>query len=285
MKRDRRGIIKLLKINFLIFGIIVFIAQNSVLAGVNVTYKTIGNTTTFYLGGKVVGTYRTKNMLNGYVETEACYNGFCYYDVMTSMRAKNYIYTIRREITGTYNLKQALEDSYRWEQKRKQIQQTNKSIIVKQVTVSTPKGEKISLQEDKNGDDYLVINGKKVENIGQRIATFKDVVYNPNPDAFQLEDVIAIAQREDTYKSKKRSYEEIIYSSYDLCDLFKLVYRLRVEHGVSYEDAQKLMTFGIDNRNYKPTDLLLQREKQALKFKKNRENAYEKLKNVTFPKI
>ena len=84
---------------------------------------------------------------------------------------------------------------------------------------------------------------------------------------------------------KKRSYDEIIYSSIDLCDLFKVVYKLRVEYGVSYEDAQKLMTFGIDNRHYKPSDLLLPSEKQAIKYQKNHKETSEKLKNVTFPKI
>lgn len=48
---------------------------------------------------------------------------------------------------------------------------------------------------------------------------------------------------------------------------------------------KKLMTFGIDNRHYKPSDLLLPSEKQAIKFQKNRESTSEKLKNVTFPKI
>lgn len=281
----RRFIIKFLKINCLILGILVYIVQNVALASVNVTYKTIGNITTFYSGGKVVGTYKTKNMPNGFVETEACYGGYCYYDIMTPMRAKNYIYSLKEKIQGSCNMRQWLEEIKTQAQKEKQIKQANKSIIVKEVTVSTPNGEKISLQEDKNGDDYLVINGKKVETIGRGIATNKDVVYDPFPEKFQLENVIKIAQREDYYKTEKRSYDEIIYSSRDLCDLFKLVYKLRVEHGVSYEDAQKLMTFGIDNRHYKPSDLLFPSEKQAIKFKKNRENASEKLKNVTFPKF
>ena len=61
-----------------------------------------------------------------------------------------------------------------------------------------------------------------------------------------------------------------------------MVYKLRLDYGVSYEDAQKLMTFGIDNR---PSDLLFPSEKQAIKFQKNHEITSEKLKNVTFPKI
>lgn len=259
--------------------------QNIVFASENVTYKTLGNTTTFYSKGEVVGTYRIKSMPNGFVETEACYGDLCHYQVMTSMMAKNYIYTIKEQLEVIYAIGQSFEEHKKQEQERKRITQANKSIIVKQVTVTSPKGEKISLQEDKNGDNYLVINGKKVETIGRGIATYKDVVYDPYPESSQLENIIATAQREDVYKTKKRSYEEIIYSSIDLCDLFKVVYKLRLDYGVSYEDAQKLMTFGIDNRHYKPSDLLLPSEKQAVKFQKNRESTSEKLKNVTFPKI
>lgn len=34
--------------------------QNQVLAGVNIVSKTLGNTTTYYLNNKAIGTYRTK---------------------------------------------------------------------------------------------------------------------------------------------------------------------------------------------------------------------------------
>ena len=259
--------------------------QNLVFASENVTYKTLGNTTTFYSKGEVVGTYRIKSMPSGLVETEACYGDLCHYEVMTSMMAKNYIYTMKKQLEVIYAIGQSFEEHKKQEQERKRIIQANKSIIVKQVTVSAPKGEKISLQEDKNGDDYLVINGKRIETIGRGLATYKDVVYDPYPENSQLENVIATAQREDIYKTKKRSYDEIIYSSIDLCDLFKVVYKLRVEYGVSYEDAQKLMTFGIDNRHYKPSDLLFPSEKQAVKYQKNHKETSEKLKNATFPKI
>ena len=281
----RRSIIKSLKINFLILGILVFIIQSSVLADVNITYKTIGNLTTFYAKGKVVGTYTRQTMPNGFVDTEACYGGYCYTEVMSPMSAKNYIYTLIEKIEHSCNMQQQFDEYKKQQQKQEQQRQANKSIIIKQVTVSAPKGEKISLQEDKNGDDYLVINGERIETIGRGIATYKDVVYDPYPENSQLENVIATAQREDIYKTKKRSYEEIIYSSTDLCDLFKVVYKLRLDYGVSYEDAQKLMTFGIDNRHYKPSDLFFPSEKQAIKFQKNREITSEKLKNVTFPKI
>ena len=265
--------------------LIILFMQSIVFAGENVTYKTLGNTTTFYSEGEVVGTYRIKSMPSGLVETEACYGDLCHYEVMTSMMAKNYIYTMKKQLEVLSAIGQSFEEHKKQEQEQERIRQANKSIIVKQVTVTTPKGEKISLQEDKNGDDYLVINGKRIETIGRGIATYKDVVYDPYPENSQLENVIATAQREDIYKTKKRSYEEIIYSSTDLCDLFKLVYKLRIKYGVSYEDAKKLMTFGIDNRHYKPSDLLFPSEKQAIKFQKNRESTSEKLKNVTFPKI
>lgn len=281
----RRSIIKL-KINFLILGVLAFIIQCSALANVDVTYKTIGNITTFYANGKVVGTYTRQAMSNGFVDTEACYGGYCYTEVMSPLKAKNYIYTLKEKIEASCNMRQQFDEYRKQQQKQEQIKQANKSIIVKQVTVTSPKGAKISLQEDKNGDDYLVINDNRVETIGRGLATYKDkVVYDPYPEASQLENVIATAQREDIYKINKRSYEEIIYSSIYLCDLFKVVYKLRVEHGVSYEDAKRLMTFGIDNRHYKPSDLLLPSEKQAIKYQKNYKNNSEKLKNVTFPKI
>lgn len=72
--------------------------QGITFASGNVTYKTVGNTTTFYSGGKVVSTYKTKSMPNGFVETETCYGDLCHYEVMTSMMAKNYIYTIKNQL-------------------------------------------------------------------------------------------------------------------------------------------------------------------------------------------
>lgn len=99
-------------------------------------------------------------------------------------------------------MQQQFDEYKKQQQKQEQQRQANKSIIIKQVTVSAPKGEKISLQEDKNGDDYLVINGERIETIGRGIATYKDVVYDPYPENSQLENVIATAQREDIYKTK-----------------------------------------------------------------------------------
>ena len=67
--------------------------QGITFASGNVTYKTVGNTTTFYSGGKVVSIYKTKSMPNGFVETETCYGDLCHYEVMTSMMAKKlYLY-------------------------------------------------------------------------------------------------------------------------------------------------------------------------------------------------
>lgn len=284
----RRFIIKSLKTNFLILGITLLIIQGVVFAytKVNVTYKTVGNTTTYYANGKVIGTYKIKMMSNGFVETEACYGDFCHYDVMTSLMAKNYIYTLKDIIKASYENKIWFAQQAQQEKQKEQIKQANKSIIVKQVVITTSNGEKISFQEDKNGDDYLVINGQRVEVIGRKLATDKNMYdYDPYPENAQLENVIAKAEQEDAYLSKKRSYEEIIYSSPLLGDLFKLVYKLRVEYGVSYEDAQKLMTFGINNKHYKPSDLLLPSEKQAIKYQKLHKETTDKLKNVTFPKL
>lgn len=119
---------------------------------------------------------------SGLVETEACYGDLCHYEVMTSMMAKNYIYTMKKQL----EVLSAIGQSFEEHKEQERIKQLNKSIIVKQVTVTTPKGEKISLQEDKNGDDYLVINGKRIETIGRGIATYKDVVYDPYPENSQI---------------------------------------------------------------------------------------------------
>ena len=45
------------------------------------------------------------------------------------------------------------------------------------------------------------------------------------------------------------------------------------------------MTFGINNKHYKPSDLLLPSEKQAIKYQKLHKETTDKLKNVTFPKL
>ena len=84
--------------------------QSIVFAGENVTYKTVGNTTTFYSKGEVVGTYRIKSMPSGLVETEACYGDLCHYEVMTSMMAKNYIYTMKKQLEVLSAIGQSFEE-------------------------------------------------------------------------------------------------------------------------------------------------------------------------------
>lgn len=265
--------------------IFIFLVQGYVFASNNVTFKTTNNITTFYYNGKIVGTYRTRNMTNGYVETETCYDGSCQYDVMSPMMSKKNIYNVQSAIQNRCNLYKNLQTQMQYEQRQQQIKQANKSIIVKKVSITTNKGENISLIEDKNGDDFLLINGKSINKIGIGLATSKDKwVYEIIPDNYNFENAMNIEESKNVWNSPKKSYEEMVYTSNYLGDLFKVVYRLRVEHGVSYQDAQKLMTFGIDNRHYKPTDLLLRSEKQAIKYKQNTEKTKETLKNAAFPK-
>lgn len=77
--------------------VILLIIQNQVLAGVNIVSKTLGNTTTYYLNNKAIGTYRTKKMENGFVEVETCYNG-CQYSIMTPMQAESYRQVFKEHI-------------------------------------------------------------------------------------------------------------------------------------------------------------------------------------------
>ena len=140
--------------------------------------------------------------------------------------------------------------------------------------------------EDGNGVDFLIINGKRIKKFAERIATYKEEhVYRPDPDNYKFENVIANEIQQDRISGKKRTYNEIVLSSAYLNTLFKLVYRLRIEQGVSYEDAKKLMTFGIDNGDYKPEDLLLPKERLSLQYNKDKQQAKEKLKDIKFPTI
>ena len=56
--------------------------------------------TTFYAKGKVVGTYTRQTMPNGFVDTEACYGGYCYTEVMSPMSAKKlHLHSYRKNRT------------------------------------------------------------------------------------------------------------------------------------------------------------------------------------------
>lgn len=77
--------------------VILLLIQNQVFAGVSIVSKTQGNTTTYYLNNKAIGTYRTKKMENGFVEVETCYNG-CQYLIMTPMQAESYRQVFKNHI-------------------------------------------------------------------------------------------------------------------------------------------------------------------------------------------
>lgn len=87
-----------LKYKKILFSLVILLLmQNQVLAGVNIVSKTLGNTTTYYLNNKAIGTYRTKKMENGFVEVETCYNG-CQYSIMTPMQAESYRQVFKEHI-------------------------------------------------------------------------------------------------------------------------------------------------------------------------------------------
>ena len=56
-----------------------------------------------------------------------------------------------------------MEDSAIQQQKQDKQIEANKKIIIKKVEITTKRGTKISLEEDKNNDDYFVINGKRTK--------------------------------------------------------------------------------------------------------------------------
>ena len=89
----------------------------------------------------------------------------------------------------------------------------------------------------------------------------------------------------DKLQNKKRSVVQIIEDSRGLCELFKLVYKLRYNYNVSFKDAKKLMTFGLDNGNYKPQHLLLPKEIAQIKYETFMKLTEERFKNIVFPVI
>lgn len=238
-----------------------------------------GSKTIFKLKGIIYKTIETYQLDNGLVEIQVCLpqiSPWCSSEIMKPLEARNAIDAI---IIGE-------REVYKFARKQAITEQQNKKKIVKQVSITTNKGKKITLIEDGNGVDFLIINGKRIKKFAERIATYKEEhVYRPDPDNYKFENVIANEIQQDRISGKKRTYNEIVLSSAYFNTLFKLVYRLRIEQGVSYEDAKKLMTFGIDNGDYKPEDLLLPKERLSLQYNKDKQQAKEKLKDIKFPTI
>ncbi len=110
--------------NIIISLIAILIIQNIVLANTHVTSKTIGNTTTYYLNNKVIGSYRTQKMNNGFVEVESCYNNYCNYFIMAPMQAEAYRNEFKNEIEYTEKFIDRTELSPE-EIKRNQLKQKN----------------------------------------------------------------------------------------------------------------------------------------------------------------
>ncbi|MCM1296845.1 MAG: hypothetical protein NC311_15005 [Muribaculaceae bacterium] len=275
----------------LILIIAIFCFQNFAFAkGINCTTK--GNTTTCSAGNYVLTTITTKALPSGYVEVRTCNKLYCESQLMTPLAAQGYV----NEIKGYLKL---LETAAAQQAQQRQQYENNKNTIIKKVEIVTKQGTKISLEEDKNNDDYLVINGKRTK-FSSYLATktLNDVEmrtrggYSVQIDTSQqmgdnidIEKLICENQKMDKLQNKKRSVVQIIEDSRNLCELFKVVYKLRYDYNISFKDAKKLMTFGLDNGNYKPQHLLLPKEIAQIKYETLMKLTEESFKDIVFPVI
>ena len=234
-----------------------------------------------------------RNLKNGYSQVKTNVGGFETYEIMNSADAVIYKGLFNE---GFKNLPKYLAE----EQKQERIRIANSKLIVKRTAITTSEGVYIALEEDKNGDDFLVVQNQR-KRIGKGLVKSqfkersKDNLVKPStnslnqhPSEYPLVEAYKIVHFEDsryiTYK-KPRSYVEIISEMSDLDELFKLVFSLRAEYGVSYEDALKLMTFRNDNNNFNPDDLLLPVEIGEKIYQKNHKKFENEFKNFTYPNV
>lgn len=121
---------KSIKNKLLLCFIICFITQCNTIASTKyIQYKTVGNKTTYYRDGKVVGSIKTRTMNNGYIEVESCNRYSCSYDVMTPMYAENYrknyynqIIYLERYEKDSADIKRERKERQIREQKQKQAE-------------------------------------------------------------------------------------------------------------------------------------------------------------------
>ena len=142
-----------------------------------------GSKTIFKLKGIIYKTIETYQLDNGLVEIQVCLpqiSPWCSSEIMKPLEARNAIDAI---IIGE-------REVYKFARKQAITEQQNKKKIVKQVSITTNKGKKITLIEDGNGVDFLIINGKRIKKFAERIATYKEEhVYRPDPDNYKFENV------------------------------------------------------------------------------------------------
>lgn len=270
--------------------IAIFCFQNFAFAR-DINCTTSGNKTTCTLKGRTIGTVTTQTLRSGLVEVRSCAL-FCESSIMTPLAAQDFVKQFK---TMLY----LMEDSAIQRQEQNKQIEANKKIIIKKVEIITKQGTKISLEEDKNNDDYFVVNGKRTK-FSSYLATktLNDMEMRTRGgwsvesdislrmgDNIDIEKLISENQKMDKLQNKKRSVVQIIEDSRGLCELFKLVYKLRYNYNVSFKDAKKLMTFGLDNGNYKPQHLLLPKEIALIKYETFMKLTEERFKNIVFPVI
>lgn len=183
-------------------------------------------------------------------------------------------------INGSKALFNLLSELSKEEKKQAKIKQANSKVIIKILSIKTSNGINITLEEDKNNDDFLTINSQRTK-IGSNLVNGKATTQYTS-SIYER----AKAKRMQAVNNKRlpESYAEII-SDLDCNPLFKVVYSLRDKYGISYEDAQKLMKFRNDNSDFRAEDLLIPEEISKREYNKLLNEAEFPLSNITFPKF
>lgn len=226
-----------------------------------------------------------RDLKNGYSQVRTKVGGSETYEIMNSTDAIIYKKMFNE---GFKNLhKRAAEIK-----KQEMIKRENSKIVTKRIAILTSSGIYIALEENKNGEDFLVIDNQRaliannLVNSQFRVPetiTSKESSNNlvQNPTEWPLVEAYRIDCR-DAY-GKQVSYAEFIAKMEGLDNLFKIVYRLRDEYGVSYTDAQRLMNFRDDSHGFNPEYLLLPEEIGEKIYQKRLKIAENEFKNLKFP--
>lgn len=233
---------------------------------------------------------QVRDLKNGYSQIKVNIGGQTYYSIDRSYDALWLQHLFNEGLK--YSQEMAAE-----EKKKEKIIKANAQIITKRVTVTTKNGIKITLEEDKNKDDFLVVNNKRTK-IAHDLVNSQPKINNNKSNFIQISDnsnpSVSVPSLSVTYTQelinsektgkKQKSYAEIVAENKDIDELVKLVYILRDKYGVSYTDAQKLMTFR-NNSNFNAEDLLLPTEISKNNYESSFKQSESKFKNLAFPKI
>ncbi|MBR1754750.1 hypothetical protein IJ732_07945 [bacterium] len=258
----------------------------------NVTYgstmkcSTKGTITSCYVNGKNI--VNVQNLQNGYaiVQTDVGLGMgmFAQISKMTLFEAKAYIDTMKELVTMEGKL---IEEKIKKEKIKKQeelrlekIKKANEKIITKKVSIVSSNGINITLEEDKNNDDFLIINSQKIK-VGSNLVNGKPTTQYTSSIYERAKQIRMEAANNNRLP---KPYAEII-SGLDCNPLFKIVYNLRDQYNISYEDALKLMIFRKDNSDFRAEDLLIPEEISKREYNKLLNEAEFQLSNITFPKF